>query len=100
LSVKVWNNTNLSGLFNVSQDGVISMPLIGEIKADGLTTRQVKEALSARIGQYMNNNPDVDVQVVKVNSKRYFVYGGVARPGEYPLIQTTTVMDALSNVGG
>jgi polysaccharide export outer membrane protein len=46
------------------------------------------------------NSPEVDVQVLKVNSKRYFVYGGVGRPGEYPLVEETTVMDALSIVSG
>jgi polysaccharide biosynthesis/export protein len=100
LTIKVWNNPNLSGLFSVDSDGMISMPLIGEIKADGLTTKQLKEKLVERLRDFFNNNPDVDVTVTKVNSKRFFVYGGVGRPGEYPLVQETTVMDALSSVGG
>jgi polysaccharide biosynthesis/export protein len=100
LTIKVWNNPNLSGLVPVDSDGLISMSLIGEIKADGLTTKQLKEKLVERLRDFFNNNPDVDITVTKVNSKRYFVYGGVGRAGEYPLVQETTVMDALSSVGG
>ena len=99
LYVKVWNQPQLSGAVDVRPDGMISMPLIGEVKADGLTAAQLKEAITERLTDFLNN-PEVDVQVVKVNSKRYYVYGGVFRPGEFPLIETTTVMDALSVVGG
>jgi polysaccharide export outer membrane protein len=99
ISVKVWNNPNLSSPLDVGSDGMISLPLVGQIKADGLTKEQLKEALVGRLGEFLNN-PEVDVQVLKVNSKRYFVYGGVGRPGEYPLVEDTTIMDALSNTGG
>jgi len=98
IGVKVWNNPNLSGPLDVGPDGMISLPLVGQIKADGLTKEQLKGALAGRLGEFLNS-PEVDVQVLKVNSKRYFVYGGVGRPGEYPLVEDTTIMDALSNVG-
>jgi len=78
---------------------MISLPLVGQIKADGLTKEQLKEAIVGHLKEFLNS-PEVDVQVLKVNSKRYFVYGGVGRPGDYPLVQETTIMDALSNVGG
>jgi polysaccharide export outer membrane protein len=99
LMIKVWNNVNLSGPANVGPDGMLSMPLIGEVKADGLTARQLKEAIAGRLTEFLNS-PEVDVQVAKVNSKRYFVYGGVLRAGEFPLVQDTTIMDAMSLVGG
>jgi polysaccharide biosynthesis/export protein len=99
LYIKVWNQAQLSGTVDVRPDGILSMPLIGEVKADGSTAAQLKEAIEARLKDFLNN-PEVDVQVAKVNSKRYFVYGGVGRPGEFPLIETTTIMDALSVVGG
>jgi polysaccharide export outer membrane protein len=100
LSIKVWNNAQLSQTVSVDSDGLISLPLIEEVKADGLTVRQLKDKLVDRLRDFFNNNPDVDVTVLKVNSKRYFVYGAVGKGGEYPLIQETTVMDALSSVGG
>jgi polysaccharide export outer membrane protein len=99
ISVKVWNNPNLSSPLDVGSDGMISLPLVGQVKADGLTKEQLKEALVGRLKEFLNS-PEVDVQVLKVNSKRFFVYGGVGRPGDYPLVQETTIMDALSNVGG
>jgi len=99
ISVKVWNNPNLSSPLDVGPDGMISLPLIGQVKADGLTKEQLKETLVGRLGEFLNS-PEVDVQILRVNSKRYFVYGGVGRPGEYPLVQETTLMDALSSVGG
>jgi len=99
ISVKVWNNTNLTSTLDVGPDGMISLPLIGQVKADGLTKEQLKEALAKSLGEYLNS-PEVDVQVLKVNSKRYFVYGEVSKPGEFPLVQETTIMDALATVGG
>jgi len=99
LIIKVSNNANLSGPEDVRSDGMLSMPLIGEVKADGLTTRQLKDTLTERLGDFLHS-PEVDVQVAKVNSKRYFVYGEVLRAGEFPLVEATTIMDALSNVGG
>jgi polysaccharide biosynthesis/export protein len=100
LVIRVWGNPNLSGPVDVRSDGMISMPLVGEIKADGLTVEQLKTAISQRLTDYYQNNPDVDVQVAKVNSKKYFIYGGVNRAGPFPLVERTTVMDALSNAGG
>ena len=100
LQIKVWNNANLSGMVAVDSDGTISMPLIGEIRADGSTPKQLKEKISERLRDFFNNNPDVDVTVAKVNSKRYFVYGGVGRQGEVALVEETTIMDALANAGG
>lgn len=99
LMIKVWNNPNLSGLANVGPDGMLSMSLIGEVKADGLTARQLKTLIAERLSEFLNS-PEVDVQIAKVNSKRYYVYGGVLRAGEFPLVQETTVMDAMSLVGG
>lgn len=100
LNIKVWKDANLTGMVSVDSDGMISMPLIGGIKADGLTPGQLKDKIAERLRDFFNNNPDVDVTVLKVNSKRYYVYGGVGRAGEYPLVQETTIMDALSSVGG
>jgi polysaccharide export outer membrane protein len=99
LSVRVWGNQNLSGLVDVRTDGMISMPLIGELKADGTTVAQLREMLTARLLDFLNK-PEVDIQVAKVNSKKYYIFGEVGRQGEFPLIGSTTVLDALSNAGG
>jgi polysaccharide export outer membrane protein len=98
--VKVWNNQPLSGVYDVHQDGMMSMPLIGDIKADGLTQNQLKDVIAQKLGDCCLITPVVNVELGKNNSKRYFVYGEVGHAGEYPLVRATTVMDALSEVGG
>jgi polysaccharide export outer membrane protein len=99
LDIRVWNDQKLSGIFDVRPDGVISMNLIGEIRADGLTVPELTKAIVAKLSDIMNS-PEVNVQVARVNSKRYFIFGEVARGGEFPLVADTTVLDALSNTGG
>jgi len=102
VQIKVWKDANLSGMVAVDSGGMISLQLIGEIKADGLTARQLKEEITQRLKECCVNNPEgeVSVEVVKNNSKHYYVYGAVLRGGEFPLDRDTTVMDALSLVGG
>ena len=101
--VKVYNQPNLSGAFAISSDGFISIPVVGELKAEGLTSRELTSALTQRLKDCCINNPEgeVDVQLGKNNSKRYLVYGAVLRRGEFPLDRDDmTVMDVLSSVGG
>lgn len=98
LSVKVWNQAQISGMVDVHLDGMITIPLVGEIKAEGLTENQLKEVITKRLGEVLTA-PEVDVNVLKINSKHYRVYGAVGRPGPYPLVERTTIMDALSGAG-
>jgi len=99
LEVSIWNDQKLSGMRDVATDGTISMPLIGPIMANGLTvpelTAAVKEKLTALIIE-----PEVYVQVIRYNSKKYSIMGGCARNGEYPLIGDVTILDAFANCGG
>lgn len=99
LVIKVWNQQQLSGAFDVGPDGLVSMSLIGEVKADGLTTSQLRDVIQARLKDCCLNDPIVEVSVGKINSKRVFVYGEVLHQGPYPLIEKTTIMDVLSEVG-
>jgi polysaccharide export outer membrane protein len=99
LYVRVWNQPNLSGIEDVGPDGAISMPLIGEIKADGLTVTQLKDAITSKLNEFINS-PEVSVSVTKINSKSVLLIGGVAHPGKFPLNEKTTVLDALAGAGG
>ncbi len=99
LYIRVWNNQNLTGMVNVQPDGMMSLALIGEIKADGLTVPQLIDILKTKLSDYLNS-PEVDVSVTKVNSKKFYILGEVGRPGEYPLVGRTTIMEALSSSGG
>jgi polysaccharide export outer membrane protein len=100
LSVTVWNDAKLSGFFDVRPDGMISMPLIGEIKADGLTVGDLTGLIKKKLNATVMEDPEVNVQVTKINSKKFYIYGGCARQGEFPLTGSTTVMDAFANCGG
>lgn len=100
LEIKVWNDQKLSGIFDVRPDGMISMPLIGEMKADGLTPAEMTEVVKGKLAATVMNDPEVNVQVARINSKKYSIFGGCARQGEFPLIGDTTVLDALVNCSG
>jgi polysaccharide export outer membrane protein len=97
--IKTWREVDFTYTTAVRPDGKITVPLYGDLLAAGVTPEQlglnIKEALTKYI-----NNPDVQVFVVEVRSKKYFIDGEVKRTGPYPLVTTTTVLEALSNCGG
>ncbi|MBV8841536.1 MAG: polysaccharide biosynthesis/export family protein [Bryobacterales bacterium] len=99
LYVKVFRDSDFSGQYFVRTDGKITLPLIGDIQASGLTpvalAGQVKMALSEYIIK-----PDVNVMVYQVNSKTYTVAGEVNRPGRFPLLITIRAFDAINEAGG
>ena len=99
LYIRVWNNQNLTGPVDVRPDGMISLPLVGEMKADGVTVAALKEVIRTKLGDFLNS-PEVDVQVSRVNSKKVLVLGAVNRTGAFPLVGRTTVLEALSSAGG
>jgi polysaccharide export outer membrane protein len=99
LFVRVWREADLSGPLIVRPDGKISLPLVGDLQAAGLTPEQLAKAVAAGLSKYMNN-PEVNVAIQQVNSKYYFIQGEVLKPGRYPLLVTTTVLQALVNAGG
>lgn len=99
LYIRVWHEPDLSGTLDVRPDGYISMQLIGEIKADGLTVAQLGNVVAKRLTDFIKT-PEVNVQLLKVNSKKYSIQGEVNRPGTYALTGPTTVLEALVNASG
>lgn len=99
IGVRVWRERDLSGDFVVRPDGKISMPLAGEIEADGITPDQLKTRIVGALTNYMNR-PEVTLEVRQVNSKRFFMTGEVGRPGAFTIISPITVLEAISNAGG
>jgi polysaccharide export outer membrane protein len=99
LFIKVWREPDFTGPAVVRPDGKITMPLIGEVQAGGLTPLQLTKSLTELLTKYINS-PEVTVFVTDVRSKKYYIDGEVFRPGSYPLITPTTVLEALSNAGG
>jgi polysaccharide export outer membrane protein len=99
LFVRVWREPELTGLQLVRPDGVISLPLVGEIKAAGLTPVQLQVQVAKQLGEFVNK-PDVLVSVQAVRSRKYLISGEVNRPGPYPLVRPTTVLEAIVVAGG
>lgn len=99
LRVVVWRNPELSAEVPVRPDGRISVPLLGDIQADGFTTAELRDHIAAGLSEYITA-PDVTVTVVQVNSKLAFVVGEVVRPTAVPLTRDMRVLDAISVVGG
>jgi polysaccharide biosynthesis/export protein len=99
LSVLVWHEAELSRPVIVRPDGKITLPLVGEITAAGLTLPQLTGVITEGLKKYMIT-PEVSVSVQAVNSKKFYIQGEVLRPGAYPLVVPTTVMEGLANAGG
>jgi len=95
----VWREADFSGLYPVRPDGKITLPLVGDVQASGLTPERLGDQLKQALANYINS-PDVSVSLQTVNSKKFFITGEVNRPGEYILAVPTKVFDALSNAGG
>jgi polysaccharide export outer membrane protein len=97
--VRVWREPDLSGPVVVRPDGQITLPLIGDIAAAGLTPLELSAKVAEKLSHYINR-PEVIISVQTVRSKRYYVTGEVNRPGAYPLVVPTTVLEALTQAGG
>ena len=99
IDVVVWKNPDLSRQVVIRPDGKISLPLIGDVPANGLTADQLAEDIAERYKAF-KENPSVSVNVVQVNSYFVFIVGEVNGPGKLPLKSYTTVLQALSLAGG
>ena len=99
LYIRVWREPDFTAAYAVRPDGKITLPLIGDVQAGGLTPERLAAQLKQGLSDYINN-PDVTVTVTQVNSKKYFITGEVNRAGEFPLAVPIHVFDALSNAGG
>ena len=99
LEVIVWRNQDLSRQVVIRPDGMISMPLIGDVQANGLTANQLAARIAERLKEF-KENPSVSVSVKEVNSYNIYVLGEVAKPGKYQLKSHTSVLQAIAMAGG
>jgi len=99
LAVRVWKEPDASGLVTVRPDGKITLSLGGDIQASGLTPEQLSKKIAEALSNYINR-PQVTVVVQAVYSKKYYISGEVNRPGAFPLVVPTTVVEALTQAGG
>ena len=99
IDISVWKEPDLSRLVPVRPDGKISLPLLNDVQAAGLTPTQLGAQITANLTTYVTN-PQVTVIVSQINSQRIYILGEVARPGAYTLIPDMNILQALSNAGG
>jgi polysaccharide biosynthesis/export protein len=98
LHISVWKEPDLTVALPVRPDGKISLPLLNDIPAAGLTPMQLKDSITEKLKKYMSD-PRVTVVVTAMNSRRIFLTGEVLHPGTTPLLPNMTVLQALSTGG-
>ncbi len=99
LDIAVWNNAAISRTVPVRPDGKISLPLLNDVQAAGLTPVQLREALTRALTTFVPQ-PEVSVIVREVHSVKVTVIGQVKIPGRYELKSRATVLDVLAMAGG
>src|SRR5579863_7923915 len=99
VEISVWKEAELSRSVPVRPDGKISLPLLDDVQAAGLTPTQLAELLTESLKKYVTN-PQVTVIVTQINSQRIYILGEVNRAGAYPLLPNMTVLQGLSSAGG
>jgi polysaccharide biosynthesis/export protein len=99
LSISVWKEPDLTRTVPVRPDGKISLPLIDEVKAAGLTPKDLEKELTTRFSHFIAS-PQVSVIVADVRSQTFSIVGEVNRAGSFQLKQKTTMLEALAAAGG
>lgn len=97
--VTVWKEPALSGPLSIRPDGMISLPLVGDVRAEGMTPMALGGTLTERLKKFISN-PTVTVTVTGVNSKRIYLVGELQRVGPLPLSEGLTVVQAIASAGG
>jgi polysaccharide export outer membrane protein len=99
LAIALYDQQDLSGKYTVEADGTFTFPLIGRVKAGGLSLRDIEQALRTKLSDGFFKNPQVSVAVEQYRSQRVFVMGEVRSPGPYPLVGDMTLIEALARAG-
>jgi polysaccharide biosynthesis/export protein len=99
VNVSVWREPDISRSVPVRPDGKISLPLLNDVQAAGLTPMQLAADITTKLKKFIDS-PQVTVIMTRVNSQRIFILGEVARAGAYPLLPNMTILAALSSAGG
>jgi polysaccharide export outer membrane protein len=99
LGILFWREADFSGDVAVRPDGRITLPLLGDMVAAGVTPTALRDQIQTAATKYLTD-PNVTVVVRQVNSRKVFITGEVAQPGAYPLMGPRTVMQMISLAGG
>jgi polysaccharide export outer membrane protein len=99
LDISVWKEAELTRTVPVRPDGKISLPLLNDVQAAGLTPTQLAAQITESLKKYVTD-PQVTVIVSVINSQRIYILGEVNRAGAYPLLPNMTLLQGLSSAGG
>jgi polysaccharide biosynthesis/export protein len=100
LQVLYWREKEVSAEVVVRPDGMISLPLLNDVKAAGLTPEQLRQAVNEAAKKYFQEEPSVTINIKAINSRKVFITGSVAKPGPYLLTAPTTVVQLIAMAGG
>ena len=99
LGILFWREMEISGDVTVRPDGRITLPLIGDVRAEGMRPDALREQIQTAAAKYLTD-PNVTVVVRTINSRKVFITGLVSMPGTFPLTGPRTVMQLISLAGG
>ncbi len=99
LDINVWKEPDMTRVVPVRPDGKISLPLINDVQAAGVTPQELAADVTTKLRKFLTD-PQVTVIVTQINSQRVFVIGEVLLAGAFQLVPGTTVLQALANAGG
>lgn len=99
LSVTVWKQPDLSGTLLVRPDGMVSMPLLGDVQAAGLTPLQLGDRIESKLKKFVQD-PEISVVLTQINSKVIYLLGEVGKKGPVHMTPGMTLLEAISSAGG
>jgi polysaccharide biosynthesis/export protein len=98
IRLKVYDDQNLTGEYEVDSTGFVSIPLVGRARASGLTTHQLEKSLTGRMKGTISQDPKINVEIASYAP--FYIYGEVKKAGVYPFQPGITVADAVATAGG
>jgi polysaccharide biosynthesis/export protein len=99
LNITVWKEPELSGSVVVRPDGKITVPLVNDIQADGMTPAELRDLITEKLRPFITV-PEVTVAVREINSRKVFVIGQIAHEGSYRINSTTSILQIIAEAGG
>ena len=99
LTITVWNETMLTGSYLVRPDGMISVPLLGDVQASSHTPHELASTLQAELKRYIQN-PSVTVQISQIHSKVIYLLGEISKKGPIDMTAGMTLLQAVASAGG
>lgn len=97
VKIKVFGDQSLSGDYQLDGQGAFTMPLVGTVKAAGLTSNQLESQIEKNLSEYMRS-PDVSLEILSY--RPFYIVGEIRKPGSYPYVDGMTVINAVAIAGG